>query len=88
MPSKIELNGLWKYLVTVLLLPLLALAVAWGATGQRISNTEDDVTSIQTEMKDVKDEIKKIDKKVDRIQILQEIDLKSRGVKIPDEHQN
>ena len=82
--SSTNINGKWRWIVVLLVIHMLSIAVAWGATGQRIKNTEDDMMEVKTEIKEMKIDIGKIDKKVDRIQILQEIDLRSRGIEVPE----
>ena len=66
--SDISNKGLAKLLSLEVILPLLALAVAWGANSNRIANAEDDIIDLEVQMHKNETDRKEIRKGVANIQ--------------------
>ena len=99
MPNTV--NGFYQKIATGTVGLLVAITLAWTATISQTQNThartlaERGVLVAQAgtsarenteKIEEVRDKVEKVDRKVDRIQLLQEIDLRTRGIDIPPEN--
>ncbi len=96
MPNTV--NGFYQKAATAAVGILATITLAWTANisttqtthattlaerGVILANAGIAATENTREIKAVKRKVEKIDRKVDRIQLLQEIDLRSRGIDVP-----